>query len=148
MEFRTAYQDKWPHGFINYQTPLEFPSHQACNCLNMLYRNIHYSDHMTNYRSETPMVIPVISHNLKYYLSRLEKAKAEYEHGFEKQYQYYFETIAEELSALEKSNTQESEYTKSIKDICDKLIFKGFDILSKVYPEHQFYIKNTNQRHS
>ena len=114
----------------------------------MLYRNIHYSDNMTNYRSETPQVIPVISHNLKYYLSRLEKATAEYEPDFKKQYHYYFETIAEELSALEKSNTQESEYTKSIKDICDKLIFKGFDILSKVYPEHGFYIKNTHQRHS
>ena len=144
MEFRTAYQDKWPHGVVNYQTPLEFPSHQTRNCLNMLYRNIHYSDNMTNYRSDSQMVIPVISHNLKYYLSRLEKAKAEYEPDFKKQYHYYFETIAEELSALEKSNTQESEYTKSIKELCDKLIFKGFGILSKVYPEHQFYIKNTN----
>ena len=144
MEFRTAYQDKWPHGVVNYQTPLEFPTHQTCNCLNMLYRNIHYSDNMSNCISESPtIVISIISHNLKYYLSCLEKAKAEYEPDFKKQYHYYFETIAEELSALEKSNTQESEYTKSIKELCDRLIFKGFGILSKVYPEHQFYIKNT-----
>ena len=53
-------------------------------------------------------------------------------------------SIIEELSALEKVHTPESDYTKSIKELCDKLIFKGFDILSKVYPEHQFYIKNTN----
>ena len=144
MEFRTAYQDKWPHGSVNYKTPLEFASHQTCNCLNMLYRNIHYSDNMSNYGYESPIVIlSIIFNTLKYYLSCLEKVKAEYEPDFNKQYQYYFETIAEELSALEKSNTQESEYTKSIKDVCDKLIFKGFDILSKVYPEHEFYIKNT-----
>ena len=146
MVFRTAYQDKWPHGVINYQTPLEFPSHQICNCLNMLYRNIHYSDNMPYYRSDSQMVISIISHNLKYYLSRLEKAKAEYDPDFKIQYHYYFETIAEELSALEKSNTQESEYTKSIKYICDKLIFKGFDILCKVYPEHGFYIKIPSQK--
>ena len=148
MEFRTAYQDKWPHGVIDYQTPLEFPSHQTCNYLNMLYRNIHYSDNMSNDRFDSPMVISIISNSLKYYLKCLEKVKAEYEPDFNKQYQYYFETIAEELSALEKSNTQESEYTKSIKELCDKLIFKGFDILCKVYPEHEFYIKNTHQRHS
>ena len=47
----------------------------------------------------------------------------------------------EELSTLEKDHTAESEYTKSIKDLCDKLIFKGFDVLSRVYPEHGFYIK-------
>ena len=146
MEFRTAYQDKWPHGVINYQTPLEFPSHQICNCLNMLYRNIHYSDNMPYYRSESQMVISIISHNLKYYLSRLEKTKAEYDPDFKKQYHYYFETIAEELSALEKSDTQESEYTKSIKELCDKLIFKGFYILSQVYPEHGFYIKIPSQK--
>ena len=144
MEFRTAYQDKWAHGAVDYQTRLEFPSHQTCNCLNMLYRNIHYSDNMPNYGSESPMVIlSIISHNLKYYLGCLEKVKEEYEPGFKKQYHYYFETIKEELSALEKSNTQEPEYTKSIKDLCDKLIFNGFDILSQVYPEHGFYIKNT-----
>lgn len=147
MEFRTAYQDKWPHGVVNYQTPLEFPSHQICNCLNMLYRIIHYSDNMPNYRSESPtIVISIISNNLKDYLRCLEKVKAEYEPDFKKQYHYYFETIAEELSALEKSNSQESEYTKSIKYICDKLIFKGFYILSQVYPEHGFYIKIPSQK--
>ena len=146
MVFRTAYQDKWPHGVINYQTPLEFPSHQICNCLNMLYRNIHYSDNMPYYRSDSQMVISIISHNLKYYLRRLEKAKEEYEPNFKKDYRYYFETIIEELSALEKDHTLESEYTKSIKALCDKLIFKGFDILSKVYPEHGFYIKDIQDR--
>ena len=84
-----------------------------------------------------------VSFNLIYELSRLEKAKAEYEPDFKKEYRYYFETIIEELSALEKDHTLESEYTKSIKALCDKLIFKGFDILSQVYPEHGFYIKDS-----
>ena len=82
-----------------------------------------------------------VSFNLIYELRRLEKAKEEYEPNFKKDYRYYFETIIEELSALEKDHTLESEYTKSIKALCDKLIFKGFDILSQVYPEHGFYIK-------
>ena len=75
-----------------------------------------------------------------------EEQKAQYQ--LEQRIKEIEETIAEELSALEKSNTQESEYTKSIKDLCDKLIFKGFDILSKVYPEHGFYIKIPPKRHS
>ena len=33
-------------------------------------------------------------------------------------------------------------FTKSIKELCDKLIFKGFDIFAKTYPEHGFYIKH------
>ena len=32
--------------------------------------------------------------------------------------------------------------TISIKELCDKLIFKGFDIFAKTYPEHGFYIKH------
>lgn len=141
MEFRTAHQDKWPHGVvIGSGTPPEF-AFQTCNFLNMLYRNIHYSDNKPIYSSGSSMVISVVSHNLKCELSRLEKVKAEYEPDFKKEYRYYFETIMEELFALEKDHTPESEYTKSVKDLCDKLIFKGFDVLAKAYPEHGFYIK-------
>ena len=142
MEFRTAHQDKWDNEvIIGSRTYHEFAYHayQTCNFLNMLYRNIHYSDNMPTYSSGSSMVISVVSHNLKYELSRLEKIKAEYEPDFKKEYRYYFETIMEELSALENDHTPESEYTESIKALCDKLIFKGFDILSKVYPEHGFY---------
>lgn len=140
MEFRTAHQDKWPNEvIIGSRTPHEF-AYQTCNFLNMLYRNIHYSDNMPTYSSGSSMVISVVSHNLKYELSCLEKAKEEYDPDFKKDYRYYFETIMEELSALENDHTPESEYTESIKALCDKLIFKGFDILSKVYPEHGFYI--------
>ena len=140
MEFKTAHQDKWPNEIIiGSRTPHEF-AYQTCNFLNMLYRNIHYSDNMPTYSSGSSMVISVVSHNLKYELSCLEKAKEEYDPDFKKDYRYYFETIMEELSALENDHTPESEYTESIKALCDKLIFKGFDILSKVYPEHGFYI--------
>ena len=142
MEFRTAHQDKWPHGVvIGSQTPPEF-GFQTCNFLNMLYSNIHYSDNMPTYSSGSSMTISVVSHNLKFELSRLEKVKEEYEPNFKKEYHHYFEAIMEELSALEKDHTPESEYTKSIKELCDKLIFKGFDILTKTYPEHGFYIKH------
>lgn len=142
MDFRTAHQDKWPHGVvIGSRTPPEF-AFQTCNFLNMLYSNIHYSDNMPNYSSGSSMTISVVSHNLKYELSRLEKVKAEYEPNFKKEYRHYFETIMEELTILEKDNTPESDYTKSVKELCDKLIFKGFDILSKTYPEHGFYIKH------
>ena len=140
MEFKTAHQDKWPNEIIiGSRTPHEF-AYQTCNFLNMLYRNIHYSDNMPTYSSGSSMVISVVSHNLKYELSCLEKVKEEYDPDFKKDYRYYFETIMEELSALENDHTPESEYTESIKALCDKLIFKGFDILSKVYPEHGFYI--------
>lgn len=140
MEFKTAHQDKWDNEvIIGSRTPHEF-AYQTCNFLNMLYRNIHYSDNMPTYSSGSSMVISVVSHNLKYELSCLEKAKEEYDPDFKKDYRYYFETIMEELSALENDHTPESEYTESIKALCDKLIFKGFDILSKVYPEHGFYI--------
>lgn len=143
MDFRTAHQDKWPHGVvIGSYTPPEF-AFQTCNFLNMLYRNIHYSDNMTNYSSGYSMTISVVSHNLKCELNRLEKIKEEYEPNFKKEYRYYFETIMEELTILEKDNTPESEYTKSIKDLCDKLILKGFDIIAKTYPEYGFYIKYT-----
>ena len=139
MEFRTAHQDKWPNEvIIGSRTPHEF-AYQTCNFLNMLYRNIHYSDNMPTYSSGSSMVISVVSHNLKYELSCLEKAKEEYDPDFKKDYRYYFETIMEELSALENDHTPESEYTDSIKALCDKLVFKGFDILSQVYPEHGFY---------
>ena len=141
MEFRTAHQDKWPNEVvIGSRTPHEF-AYQTCNFLNMLYRNIHYSDNMPTYSSGSSMVISVVSHNLKYELSCLEKVKEEYDPDFKKDYRYYFETIMEELSALENDHTPESEYTESIKALCDKLILKGFDILSQVYPEHGFYIK-------
>ena len=141
MEFRTAHQDKWPNEVvIDSRTPHEF-AYQTCNFLNMLYRNIHYSDNMPIYSSGSSMVISVVSHNLKYELSCLEKVKEEYDPDFKKDYRYYFETIMEELSALENDHTPESEYTESIKALCDKLILKGFDILSQVYPEHGFYIK-------
>ena len=140
MEFKTAHQDKWPNEIIiGSRTPHEF-AYQTCNFLNMLYRNIHYSDNMPTYSSGSSMVISVVSHNLKYELSCLEKAKEEYDPDFKKDYRYYFETIMEELSALENDHTPESEYTESIKALCDKLVFKGFDILSQVYPEHGFYI--------
>ena len=142
MEFRTAHQDKWPHGVvIGSRTPPEF-AFQTCNFLNMLYSNIHYSDNMPTYSSGSSMTISVVSHNLKFELSRLEKVKEEYEPNFKKEYHHYFEAIMEELSALEKDHTPESEYTKSIKELCDKLIFKGFDIFAKTYPEHGFYIKH------
>ena len=62
--------------------------------------------------------------------------------NFKTEYRYCFETIIEKLSALEKNHTPESDYTKSIKSLCDKLIFKGFDMLAETYPEHGFYIKN------
>ena len=146
MEFRTAHQDKWPNEvIIGSRTPHEF-AYQTCYFLNMLYSNIHFSDNMPTYISGSSMEInslTYVSFNLIYELRRLEKAKEEYEPNFKKDYRYYFETIIEELSALEKDHTLESEYTKSIKALCDKLIFKGFDILSKVYPEHGFYIKDS-----
>ncbi len=88
------------------------------------------------------MVISVVSHNLKFELSRLEKVKAESDKNLKTEYRYCFETIMEKLSALEKNHTPESDYTKSIKAICDKLIFKGFDMLAETYPEHGFYTKH------
>ena len=140
--FRTAHQDNWPHGVvIGSHTPPEF-AFQICNFLNMLYRNIHYSDNKPIYSSGSSMVISVVSHNLKYELSRLEKVKAESDKNFKTEYRYCFETIMEKLSALEKNHTPESDYTKSIKSLCDKLIFKGFDMLDETYPEHGFYTKH------
>lgn len=140
--FRTAHQDNWPHGVvIGSHTPPEF-AFQTCNFLNMLYRNIHYSDNKPIYSSGSSMVISVVSHNLKYELSRLEKVKAESGKNFKTEYRYCFETIMEKLSALEKNHSPEYDYTKSIKSLCDKLIFKGFDILAETYPEHGFYIKH------
>ena len=141
MTFRTAHQDDWPNGVvIGSHTPQEF-AFQTCNFLNMLYRNIHYSDNMDTYSSGSSMVISVVSRNLKYELNRLEEAKEEQEPNFKKDYRHYFETIMEELSDLETIHPlEDSDYARSIKALCDKLIFKGFDVLAKTYPEHGFYI--------
>lgn len=141
FSFRTAYLDNWPHGVVIGSNTISESAFQTCNFLNMLYRNIHYSDNRPTYSSGTSMTISVVSYNLKCELSRLEKAKAQSEPIFKKEYRYYFETIMEELSTLEKDRTPESDYTKSVKALCDKLIFKGFDILAETYPEHGFYIK-------
>ena len=81
MEFRTAHQDKWPHGVvIGSRTPPEF-AFQTCYFLNMLYSNIHFSDNMPTYISGSSMEINSltdVSFNLIYELRRLEKAKEEY----------------------------------------------------------------------
>lgn len=148
MEFRTAYQDndnpRYPRVVIGSRTTPEF-AYQTCNFLTMLYRNIHYSDNMPTYSSGSSMVLSVVSHNLKFELSRLEKDKELYEPNFKKDYRLYFEAIAEELSVLERNHTPESEYTKSVKELCDKLLFNGFDILTKTYPEHGFYIRHSKK---
>ena len=151
MEFRTAHQDKWDNEvIIGSRTYHEFAYHayQTCNFLNMLYRNIHYSDNMPTYSSGSSMVISVVSHNLKYELSRLEKIKAEYDQDFKKDYRYYFDAVIEELANIKKLLVYptitmiDSDYIKDIKDLCDNLMLKGFEALSKTYPEHGFYINN------
>ena len=158
MDFRTAYQDEdtqTAYGSNSFEAKWDHISgklhaYNVCSYLNTLYKRAHYSSTMPVFYSSSisvagVSVLGVLSFNIAHELNCLEVAKEESEPGFKKEYRYYFDSAIEELeklkTAIEEDLTVESDYIKEIEDFCDKLILKGFELLSKTYPEHGFYIK-------
>ena len=158
MDFRTAYQDEdtqTAYGSNSFEAKWDHISgklhaYNVCSYLNTLYKRTHYSSTMPVFYSSSctvpgASVLDILSYNLTFELGHLEKSKEENGSDFKKDYRYYFDSAIEELeklkTAIEEDLTVESDYIKEIEDFCDKLILKGFELLSKTYPEHGFYIK-------
>lgn len=159
MDFRTAYQDEdtqTAYGSNSFEAKWDHISgklsaYNVCSYLNTLYKRAHYSSTMPIFYTSScsvpgASVLSILSYNLTFELGHLEKSKEESEPGFKKEYRYYFDSAIEELEklkvAIEDYLTVEEDYIKEIEDFCDKLILKGFEILSKTYPEHGFYIND------
>ena len=160
MLFRTVYQDKF-EVYINDSSTIHYHAYQTCNILNSLYDNknhtLRYAVNVLAGYASTNMVVnyncPIsstfisLSQHLSYEFDRLEKAK-EQDTGFKKDYRYYFDAVIEELTNIYKLLVYpaitmiDSNYIKEIEDLCDNLMLKGFEALSKTYPEHGFYINN------
>ena len=159
MDFRTAYQDEdtqTAYGSNSFEAKWDHISgklsaYNVCSYLNTLYKRAHYSSTMPIFYSSSlsaagVSVLDVLSFNISHELTRLEVIKEESDPGFKKEYRYYFDSAIEELeklkAAIEDYLTVEEDYIKEIEDFCDKLILKGFELLSKTYPEHGFYIND------
>ena len=160
MTFSTVYQDKF-EVYINDSSTLYYHAYQTCNILNTLYNSKNHTlryagnvlagyastNMVVNYNCSISSTLISLSTHLSYEFGRLEKAK-EQDTSFKKDYRYYFDAVIEELSNIYKVLVYpaitmiDANYIKEIEDLCDNLMLKGFEALSKTYPEHGFYINN------
>lgn len=95
--------------------------------MNMLYRNIHYSDNKKVFSTGDSMTLPVVYHNLKVELSFIEKKMIPRD---EIKYHSLIDSVKKNLESIK----VEDDYAKEIKKKCDDDLFEAFKNIQSCYP--------------